>query len=118
MKKYYQTHDEIINFLDKLEGVTLLYKEGGAGEFNRVIPFEVRGQLYTIEWWTNQSTLYIGERKFTNPSFSFKYIGFRNWSCRCNEEIVVGQYLEDDTFAKIKRVEALFSIPIKSNEGE
>lgn len=53
-------YDEIIPLLDKC-GIKVKAIEQKEGKFNRCISFEIYDVTYTIIWYTNQSTLSIGD---------------------------------------------------------
>jgi hypothetical protein len=67
-----ETIEEIIKFLES-KGIKTKYEISKAGEFNRVMEFEVEGVTYFIEWWVNQSYLKFNN-EFSSTHIPFKFI--------------------------------------------
>jgi hypothetical protein len=64
--------EKIVEYLEK-QGIKTKYEQGEPGVFNRVIEFEVEGDIYFIEWWINQSYFKL-RNEFSSPYLPFKYI--------------------------------------------
>lgn len=63
--------EKVIEYLEK-QGVKVKYEQLD-GKLNRIIEFEIGGNVYFIEWWINQSYLKF-ENKFSVASMPFKFI--------------------------------------------
>jgi len=64
--------EETIEYLEK-HGFNPKNEQNVAGGLNRVITFEIEGDVYFIEWWVNQSYLKL-KNKFSTAHIPFKYI--------------------------------------------
>ena len=111
---------EIIKFerlkevLNTIKGIEVLKDEEVLGEFNRIVKFNIRGKNYTIEWYKNLVTLYIGRKDFENPSLNFRSLGVYTYSCRSSESLFFYDNLEDGIVGKNPEIK--FEIPITKNE--
>jgi hypothetical protein len=72
------TIEDIILYLTK-HGIKTDYQDGIDGHFNRFIEFEIEGNKYYIQWWINESYLYLSKNE-GSARIPFKYIGINPYS--------------------------------------
>ena len=105
------TIESIIKTLNEA-GVKVFERKKLKG-FNRDIEFEVRGQKYTIEWWSNISHLYVGDRDFGNMSVDFICMGTSTTNPRFGLGLVFGNTMRKSVFTEY--VDSHTTIPILKN---
>lgn len=111
------TLEDFESILEELDIKTIPINENNITSFYRMISFKIYNQIYLIEWYKNNSTLFVGDNKnHRAPRIPFKYMYIDTTYPLVNENKSLGfsyvKYKPESIFDSLYPYET-FRIPLE-----